>query len=157
MIDPPTRPLRCLDPSESGSCTDNECFCPCDCDKSKPAFRSIRKTDHLTLVNIDVSEVKESFEGSGYSFEGPGSASSMYADPPTSPEKAKSIDIKVAQTNDIINQIDLINKNLLNIKPTTFSQRNVNTGDKNNVEKCYCHCKCCNKSERSLPVENITR
>ena len=121
------RPPRCLDPNPDGSCSDNECFCPCDCNKNRVAFRGIPDKQPATLDHIEYS-TSDSFEGSGSSLD------------------AKSLDIKNAQTNDIINQIDLINKNLFKTDKSSTKQTPKIKTDTDD-EKCYCHCKCCNKKE----------
>ena len=118
---------RCLDQNPDGSCSDNECFCPCDCNKNQVAFRGIPDKQPATLDHIEYS-TSDSFEGSGSSLD------------------AKSLDIKNAQTNDIINQIDLINKNLFKTDKSSTKQTPKIKTDTDD-EKCYCHCKCCNKKE----------
>ena len=136
---------KCLDQNEDGSCTDNECFCPCDCNKYQVAFKGVPDQKPTTLEYIDDS-TSDSYEGSGSTFEVSNNFQNSFGN-------AKSLDIKTAQTNDIINQIDLINKNLFKInKDTTKKTKKAKTED-----KCYCHCKCCNKNEKSLDPFNNTR
>ena len=132
-----------MDPQEDGSCKGNDCFCPCDCNKYEVAFSDLPGKE---LERPEESDLRGSFEGSGDSFEG-----SLE----NSLEKAKSIDIKLAQTNDILNQIDLLNKNLFENNITT-SQQNKNEFDKNG-NRCYCHCKCCNKNEKLPRLDDVTR
>jgi len=124
-----------LNPSEKESCKDNECFCPCDCSKYQVAFRGTPN------------------ENAGLGISSANSANSL--------EKAKSINIEVAQTKDILNEISSINKILYKLNSTTSSPENQNQVDKNG-NKCYCHCKCCNQNEgsgntRQLPDKNDTR
>ena len=139
---------RCLDPNEDGSCTDNECFCPCDCNNNQIAFKGIPDKQPTTLEYVD-DTTTDSFEGSGSSF----SASN---DIQNSLENARSLDIKNAETNDIINQIDLINKNLFKSSKSSTQQTKKSQADAYE-EKCYCNCKCCNKNERALDPDNTTR
>ena len=44
---------KCLDQNEDGSCTDNECFCPCDCNKYQVAFKGVPDQKPATLEYID--------------------------------------------------------------------------------------------------------
>ena len=137
-----------MDPNEDGSCTDNECFCPCDCNNNQIAFRGIPYQQPTTLEYIDDTTM-DSFEGSGSSFD-------SSKDIQSSLGNAKSLDIKNAQTNDIINQIDLINKNLFKVSKISTKQT-LKPQNNDNEEKCYCNCKCCNKNERALDPDNSTR
>ena len=140
------RRVKCLDPNEDGSCSDNECFCPCDCNKYQVAFKGVPDKKPTTLDYIEYSTTDDSFEGSGSSFDVSNNFQNSFG-------SAKSLDIQNAQTFDIINQIDLINKNLFKInKDSTKATKNDQTED-----KCYCHCKCCNKNEKSLDPVNTTR
>ena len=133
-LDPPCsidKP-RCLNPSEEESCEDNECFCPCDCSKYQVAFRGTpdENSDGLGITSANSVNLGNSLE------------------------KAKSINIKVAQTKDILNEISSINKILYKLNSTTSSPENQNQVDKNG-NKCYCHCKCCNKNEGSGNTRQI--
>jgi hypothetical protein len=59
---------KCLDPSEDGSCDDNECFCPCDCEKNNVAFKTLPadSSHDETLEYGDSLEPEMSLEGSGF-------------------------------------------------------------------------------------------
>ena len=139
---------KCLNPNEDGSCDDNECFCPCDCDKNQVAFKTLPGDDVISLeTDTDYPDISGSFEGSGSSLEGSGSSVGKSLGVQDAFEKAKSIDIKVAQTNDILNQIDLINKGLFDIDIRGTSSPKKQRKVEDNADKCYCHCKCCNKNE----------
>ena len=125
-LDPPCsiEKPKCLNPSDDESCEDNECFCPCDCTKFQVAFRgSPKENDGLGISSTESDDLENSLE------------------------KAKSINIEVAQTKDILNEISSINKLLYTSNTTESSQENQNQVDKDG-NKCYCHCKCCNKNEK---------
>ena len=126
-LDPPCsiEKPKCLNPSDDESCEDNECFCPCDCNKYQVAFRGTPKeNDGLGISSTESDALNNALE------------------------KAKSINIEVAQTKDILNEISSINKQLYKINTTTSSQENQDVIDADG-NKCYCHCKCCNKIEGS--------
>ena len=142
---------RCLDPKiqcdQNGenckeSCSEHECFCPCDCNKLVPAFSVPPRLEGPQ--DPDLVDLRISVEGSGNSFE------SAFT---TSSEKSKSIDIRKAQTTEILNQIDLINKQNFNTNRTT-SQPEKNQYDKDG-NRCYCHCPCCNKDKKDIDVGEV--
>ena len=154
---------RCLDPTiqcdQNGenckeSCAEHDCFCPCDCNKLVPAFsvpprvEGPQGPDLVDLRNYVEGYVNKymtpSVEGSGNYFE---------SEFTTSSEKSKSIDIRKAQTTEILNQIDLINQQNFNTNRTT-SQLEKNQYDKDG-NRCYCHCPCCNKDKKDIDVGEV--
>ena len=141
-----TPKAKCLDASEEGSCDDNECFCPCDCEKNNVAFKTLPADSNHgeTLEYIDSLEPEMNVEGSGFEVDTLENSIEHKDAIDTKVQNSKSLDIKIAQTNDIINQINQINKKMFNSNTTSLP--NDNDIDKNG-DKCYCHCKCCNKNE----------
>ena len=150
---------KCLDPSEEGSCDDNECFCPCDCEKNDVAFKTLPADSNHdeTLEYVDSVEPEMSLEGSGFEVDTLENSIEHQDAIDTKVQNSKSLDIKVAQTNDIINQINQINKKMFNSNRTSLSNPNPNDNDiDKNGDKCYCHCKCCNKNEEGPQVRKIS-